>query len=61
MRAIAEKQMEGLKSSQIYLIIAPTHGELPGCSRRCAKGKEKARSIVRLGTFRYAASTIEPD
>ena len=58
--ALAEKQIEALEAQRSSLIIAPTW-RVPGYSRRFAKGDEREGSIVRLGTFRYAASATEPD
>jgi hypothetical protein len=51
----------GLKSSQIFFDHSANTWQVPGYRRRCAKGDEKEWSIVRLGTFRYPASAIEPD
>jgi hypothetical protein len=61
LRCKRPEAMEGLKSSQIFFDHGANTRRVPGCSRRCAKARGKARSMVRLGTFRYAASTIESD
>jgi hypothetical protein len=43
------------------LINSARTWRVPGRSRRCAKGDERAGSIVGLGTFCQAASATEPD
>ena len=59
--AIAEKQIEALKIQRSSFDRRTHTWRVPGYSRRCAKGDERQRSIVRLGEFRYAASATEPD
>ena len=59
--AIAEKQIEALKAQRSVFDHSAHTWRVPGYSRRRAKGDERERSVVRLGTFRHAASTAEPD